>query len=146
MCVLLSLASGLTACGSDKKAEASPAGDTAPDTSKGAGTASSAQRTETIAAVACLSRFTKRLKGAKQYGQPAVAGLLPTRNIVVLTMYGPKGGARAGEARLLKDHPNYEAYNSADDKILVFFARKVVPGSAEFKAGDTCQRQAAAAG
>jgi hypothetical protein len=145
----LLLAMGVGACGSDKKAGtgAAPAGSgtPAPKTSV-SGDASSEQRAETVGAVACLSRYAKKLKGARQYGQPAVAGLLPTRNVIVLVMYGPKGGARAGEEKILRAHPSYAAYNSPDDKILVFFARKVVPGSPDFKTGDMCQRAASAAG
>ncbi len=149
--VSLLLALGLGACGSGKKADtaattSTPTSSTPATKTKVSGNATPEQRAETIAAVACLSRYAKKLKGAKQYGQPAVAGLLPTRNVIVLAMYGAKGGARAGEVRILKEHPSYAAYNSPDDKILVFFARKVVPGSPDFKTGDMCQRAAAAAG
>lgn len=147
--VSLLLLLGLGACGSDKKAKtaaSSPAPATPVTDTKVPGDAKAEQRAETIAAVECLRRYAKNRRGIRLYGRPAVVGTLPSRNVIVMAMYGPKGGARGGEVRILKEHPTYSAYNSPDDKILVVYVGKVSPGSPDFRAGDTCQRAAAAAG
>lgn len=148
ICLSLLVTFALGACGGSSKkpppAAELPAAPSAK--TKVSGDAAAEQKAETIASVECLRRYAKNRKGIRLDGQPAVVGTLPTRNVIAMAMYGPKGGARAGELRVLKKHPAYSAYNSPDDKILVVFVRKVSPGSPDFAAGDTCQRAAAAAG
>lgn len=145
ICVAFLLGLGAGACGSDKKTTTA-ATSAATSSTSAQSSAALDQKAETAAAAGCLAHYAKRLRGIRLDGRPAVAGTLPTRNVIAMAMYGPAGGARIGELRTLKANPSYSAYNSPDDKILVVFVRKVAPGSPDFVAGDTCQRAASAAG
>lgn len=145
ICAALCLVLGIGACGSERKTDTAPKSASS-GSDRAASSAKLDQKAETAAAAACLSHFAKKLSGIRLDGRPAVAATLPTRNVIAMAMYGPAGGARAGEVRTLKANPTYSAYNSPDDKILVVFVRKVRPGSPDFAAGDTCQRAASAAG
>jgi hypothetical protein len=75
-----------------------------------------------------------------------VAGTLRSGNPIVMVMYGPAGGAREGEAQILREHPRYATYHAPNDKILVFLGHKVAVSSPDFTAADACQRLAGAAG
>jgi hypothetical protein len=119
-------------------------GTTSTQQGQGSGGVSDAQRAETRAAAKCLVTKSRKIKGSQQYGKPAILGYLPSGNVVALVLYGPSGGAKAGEAQITREHPKFDAYNSPNDKILIFYGRKA--DKSDFNIGNVCQKEASAAG